>query len=173
MCTTDKPFKACLYKPVCIFVVYMWEDQTPQFHPVRRVGRGFPWFCWDAAFMWKQSLGPFSPSVVTEDNEFHNICHLLALFGVTDLLLIRRLPTRVQLRSWNEADGSHGLSGAAAGRTELLHPALPLLRPWAQSTEALTAFSGSHCLLIMKPLCEFKFVHLLYSSQNRSSDRVC
>lgn len=78
--------------------------------------------------MWKQSLGPFSPSVVTEDNEFHNICHLLALFGVTDLL-IRGLPTRVQLRSWNEADGSHGLSGAAAGRSELVHPAHPPFRP--------------------------------------------
>lgn len=100
------------------------KTKHPQFHPVHRVGHGFPWFCWDAAFMWKQSLGPFSPSVVTEDNEFHNICHLLALFGVTDLL-IHGLPTRVQLRSWNEADGSHGLSGAAVGRSELVHPALP------------------------------------------------
>ncbi len=90
--------------------------------------------------MWKQSLGPFSPSVVTEDNEIHNICHLLALFGVTDLLLIRGLPTRAQLHSWNEADGSHGLSGAAAGRPGAsMYPALPLLRPETQSAEA-------HCL---------------------------
>lgn len=80
--------------------------------------------------MWKQSLGPFSPAVVTEDNEIHNICHLLTLFGVTDLLLIRGLPTRVQLRSWNEADGSHGLSGAAVTGT---YPAFPLLRPETQS----------------------------------------
>lgn len=118
MCETDKPFKACLCMPVCIFVVCIWRDQTSRFHPVRRVGSGFPWFCWDASFMWKHSPGPFSPSVVTEDNEIHNICHLLVLFGVTDLLLIRGLPTRVQLRSWNEADGSHGLSGAAAGWSE-------------------------------------------------------
>lgn len=63
--------------------------------------------------MWKWSPGPFSPSVVTEDNEFHNICHLLTLFGVTDLLLIHGLPMCAQLCSWTQADGSHGLSGAA------------------------------------------------------------
>lgn len=89
------------------------EAKTCQFHPVCRAGSGFPWFCWEAAFMWKWSPGPFSPSVVTEDNEFHNICHLLTLFGVTDLLLIHGLPMCAQLCSWTQADGSHGLSGAA------------------------------------------------------------
>lgn len=77
--------------------------------------------------------GPFSPSVVTQDNEFHNICHLLALFGVTDFLLIHGLPIHVSLRSWNEADGSHGLSGAAVGRSGLAHPARHLLRPQTQT----------------------------------------
>ena len=113
---------------VCLFVFLLCicgETKQAQFHAVRRAGSGFPWFCWDAAFMWKQSLGPFSLSVVTEDNEIHNICHLLAPFGVTDLLLICGLPTRVQLRSWNEADGSHGLSGAAAGRPRGWHASCP------------------------------------------------
>lgn len=76
--------------------------------------------------MWKQSLGDFSHAAVTKDNEIHNICHLLTLFDVTDLLLIHRLPTRVQLRSWKEADGSHSLSGATATGT---NPAFPLLGP--------------------------------------------
>lgn len=69
-------------------------------------------------------MGPFSCPVVTERNEFHNICHLLTSLGAAELLLIHRLLTRVQLRSWNEADGSHGLSGAAAGRAGHRHPAL-------------------------------------------------
>lgn len=141
---------------VCLFVflfVYMWRDQTSQFHPVRRVGSGFPWFCLDAAFMWKQSLGPFSPSVVTEDNEIHNICHLLALFGVTDLLLIHGLPTRVQLRSWNEADGSHGLSGAAADQPKAgMCPALPLLRTETQRHIAFDHCNHYHHFLIIKTL---------------------
>lgn len=119
----------------------MWRDQTSQFHPVCRVGSGFPWFCWNAAFMWKQSPGPFGPSVVTEDNEIHNICHFLALFGVTDLLLIRGLPMHVQLRSWNEADGSHGISGSVAGRpAQDRHVSCPS-RPQAWDTEAKLSFT--------------------------------
>lgn len=59
--------------------------------------------------MWKQSRTPFIHSVATENNEIHNICHLLTLFGVTDLLLSCRLPTRVQLHNWSKADGSLGL----------------------------------------------------------------
>lgn len=76
-------------------------------------------------FMWKQSVGPFTPAVVTEDNEIHNICHLLTLFGETGLLLIRGLPTHVQLRSWNQAYRSQGFSGAAA--VTGTNPASPLL----------------------------------------------
>lgn len=143
--------------------VYAERDQTSQFHPVRRAGSGFPWFCWDAAFMWKQSPGPFSPSVVTEDNEIHNICHLLALFGVTDLLLIRGLLTRVQLRSWNEADGSHGLSGAAAGRPVGWHVSWPS-PPQARHTEARclsTTAVITKCCLVTKALSLFD---KLYSS---------
>lgn len=122
--------------------VYVERPNIPV--PVRWVGSGFPWFFWDAAFMWKQSLGPFSPSVVTEDNEFHNICHLLAPFGVSDLLLIHKFPTCVQLRSWNEADGSQGLSGAAAGQRGLAHSTHPLLRPKRRSTEANCSLLASN-----------------------------
>lgn len=128
MWKTDKPLKVSLCMAICILL--MCRHQTSLFHPVHRVGSGLLWFFWDATFMWKQSLGPFSPTVVTEDNEIHNICHLLTLFGVTDLLLIRGLPTRVQLHSWNEADGSHGLSGAAVTG---MNPGFPLLRPETQS----------------------------------------
>lgn len=84
------------------------QFQSAEWEAVRHGSAGMP------LFMWKQSAGPFTPAVVTEDNEIHNICHLLTLFGETDLLLIHGLPTHVQLRSWNQAYRSQGFSGAAA-----------------------------------------------------------
>lgn len=95
------------------------QFQSAEWEAVRHGSAGMP------LFMWKQSVGPFTPAVVTEDNEIHNICHLLTLFGETDLLLIRRLPTHVQLRSWNQAYRSQGFSGAAA--VTGTNPTTPLL----------------------------------------------
>lgn len=82
------------------------QFQSAEWEAVRHGSAGMP------LFMWKQSVGPFTPAVVTEDNEIHNICHLLTLFGETDLLLICGLPTHVQPRSWNQACRSQGFSGA-------------------------------------------------------------
>lgn len=52
-------------------------------------------------------------SVVTEENEFHNICHLLTLFGVTDLPLIRGLSARVL--DWHSGIPEQLMSGRDSG----------------------------------------------------------
>lgn len=100
-------------------------------------------------------MGPFTPAVVTEDNEIHNICHLLTLFGETDLLLICGLPTHVQLRSWNQAYRSQGFSGAAA--VSGTNPTSPLLEAWDTLTVMIinTAVSCAvyFSLMILKSNC--------------------
>lgn len=116
MCVTDKPFKASLcyaYLDFCCVHVQRPKHPSSVLSAEREaVSHGS---VVDAAFMSEQSLCPCSPSVVTEDNEFHNICHLLTLFGVTDLFLIQGFPTRVQLRGQTEVAGSHSLRGGAEG----------------------------------------------------------
>lgn len=80
MCETDNPFKVRLCVPICICIFLFICEETKHPHSMQSTG----WeavshggFCWDFSFMWKQSLGPFSLCVVTEDNEIHNICHSL------------------------------------------------------------------------------------------------
>lgn len=114
MCKTDK----------LLFVFFLCADtKHPSSIQSAEWGSGFLWFCWNAIFMWKQSLGPSSPSVVTEDNKIHNICHLLTLFGVTDLLLIHGLPTRAQLERMDPTASlglqplAHILSFLSSGRS--------------------------------------------------------
>ena len=85
----SKPPLYCMH--VCVFVVYVETKNSnsilaTKWEAVSHGSVGMVLSCG------KESLGTLCPCVVTEDNEFHNICYLLALFGVTDLLLIPRRP---------------------------------------------------------------------------------
>lgn len=129
----SKPAFVCL---VFVFLLCICKEtkhpssiQSTEWEAVSHDSAGMPLSCGNSPWV------PLAPLLWQRIMNFYNICHLLALFGVTDLLLIRGLPKRVQLCSWNKEDGSHGLSGAAVGRLGLARPALHLLRPQIQTAE--------------------------------------
>lgn len=49
--------------------------------------------CQDATFHVGTICGPFTPAVVTEDHEIHNICNLLTLCCATDLISMCQILT--------------------------------------------------------------------------------